>query len=270
MCSELAYRYMRIAEPYLLVAGTVEGLREASKAGLMVRGAPICIEDFRPSSLDGGSGRQSEEEYLVNLFGCREATTVDARNSPLSFQALTSKMFSANRPPAEFIAKLLSYPLALQLALQKRIVFFELTELVVTQEKREEHAQGLDMLVADGRRRADELRGAAPSRTASSCWVCGSAAHVTEGCFFYSAQMERSREDARSVFNLLARSGCTFVLEEPSFRLLHCPGDGDCFFHAVMLELSRVKGRAVANCLGRCETFCFGSKANFNGQNFPE
>ena len=70
VCAEFACRYLKgVAEPYFLTANTIEGFRDALQAGLLVQGAPLLVEDFRPNSQTGGTDRLSTEEYLVNQFG---------------------------------------------------------------------------------------------------------------------------------------------------------------------------------------------------------
>lgn len=123
----LAMRYQE-DQPYYLCAGTVNGLRLAHRKGLLKTGVPRIIEDYAPRGNPNG-GRQSLEEYLVNLLNVKDGGTIDMPGgSQMALPFAAPQLISTNRPFDAWIDKFRTFPVELQHAISKRVVFFTLPE----------------------------------------------------------------------------------------------------------------------------------------------
>ena len=115
-------------EPYYLCAGTVNGMRSAHSKGLLKKGVPRIIEDYAPEGNPNGH-RQSLEEYLVNLLNVKDGGTIDMPGgSQMNLPAAAPQFISTNRPFDAWIKKFKTFPVELQHAISKRIVFFRLPD----------------------------------------------------------------------------------------------------------------------------------------------
>ena len=146
--------YCNRDEPYFLSASTVEGFKDAARVGLMLPGVPTLVEDYKPNR-NAGTERQNSEEYHINLFGVRTATTCDARKAPLKFHAMTQKVFVTNYTEAQFFSFADGWSGPLKRALSKRCIFMTVTEMMPSAAAREEDVRNLDNIVAEGLRLAE-------------------------------------------------------------------------------------------------------------------
>ncbi len=165
----LATRY-QAAEPFYLCAGTVNGLRSASRKGLLRRGVPRIIEDYTPKGHPNGQ-RQSLEEYLVNLLNVKDGGTIDLPGGmQMIFPAGSPQIISTNRKFEAWIEKFMTFPIELQHAISKRIVFFTLpdTPLVKAELRKRREEDMNDMVMAGLEREKKFLRDIARESASTS------------------------------------------------------------------------------------------------------
>ena len=156
----LAMRYQE-DRPYYLCAGTVNGMRSAYRKGLLKIGVPRIIEDYAPKGNPNGH-RQSLEEYLVNLLNVKDGGTIDMPGgSQMNLPAAAPQLISTNRPFDAWIKKFKTFPVELQHAISKRIVFFRLPDTpLVKAALRKRRQEDMSAMVAAGLEREKKfLRG---------------------------------------------------------------------------------------------------------------
>lgn len=121
-----AMRYQKTDAPYYLYAGTAFGLKESYKRGLVTKGVPRVIEDFKPQRQGKwGAKRQPFEEFLVNLLNVKDGGTIDTPGGmQMAFPPNTPQLISTNRKFDQWIQDFKKFPAELQHAISKRIVFF--------------------------------------------------------------------------------------------------------------------------------------------------
>ncbi len=83
--------------PYFLYAGTAFGFKECYKMGLVKKGVPRVIADFKPPS-KWGANRQPLDEFLVNLLNVKDGGTIDTPGGmQMALPPHTSQLISTNR-----------------------------------------------------------------------------------------------------------------------------------------------------------------------------
>ncbi len=173
----LAMRYQD--RPYYLCSGTVNGLRSAHRKGLLKQGVPRIIEDYVPKGNPNGN-RQPLAEYLVNLLNVKDGGTIDLPGgSQLALPAAAPQIISTNREFSAWIKKFRSFPIELQHAISKRIVFFTLPDSpLVKAEMRKQRQEDMASMAAAGLERERKflrLCGREDASTATTPSEAGSA-----------------------------------------------------------------------------------------------
>ncbi len=173
----LAMRYQD--RPYYLCSGTVNGLRSAHRKGLLKQGVPRIIEDYVPKGNPNGN-RQPLAEYLVNLLNVKDGGTIDLPGgSQLALPAAAPQIISTNREFSAWIKKFRSFPIELQHAISKRIVFFTLPDSpLVKAEMRKRRQEDMASMAAAGLERERKflrLCGREDASTATTPSEAGSA-----------------------------------------------------------------------------------------------
>lgn len=137
-------------KPYFVTASTVEGLRQAIAAGMLVPGTPIVLEDFVPAS-PGGSERQAYEEFLVNLFEVLNVSTVAARNKAINLPAKSVVIMTTNRSRTDWLH---CTDKKMEQAVWKRLLFVELPGgEIITSNAKDTGDADLDQIVAEGQQK---------------------------------------------------------------------------------------------------------------------
>jgi len=128
LAKEFALRYQRGSgpsyKPYFVTASTVEGLKQVIKAGLLVEGTPVVLEDFVPTS-PAGSEKQDYMEFLVNLFEVLNVSTVAARNEAMNMPAKCIIIMTTNRSEDQWLR---IHDEEMKKAIWKRLLFVTLPE----------------------------------------------------------------------------------------------------------------------------------------------
>ncbi len=170
-----AMRYQD-ADPYYLSAGTVDGFKAAYRKGLVKKGVPHIIEDFRPLGNPNGN-RQKLEEYIVNLLNVKDGGSVDtAGGMQMTFPPTTPQLMSTNDKFGRWIEGFERLPREKRHAIFKRVVFFTVPDApLVKAELRKRRQDDLRSVVAAGKRREREFLihrlATTPSTTASAASV---------------------------------------------------------------------------------------------------
>ena len=111
-------------KPYYLVAGTANAFKTAYKKGLVQKGVPRVIEDFKPMGHPNGK-RQDLQEYLIQLLNVKDGGTIDTPGgNTIKFPPETPQIISTNLTFEEWIKEFSKFPIKVQHAISKRIVFF--------------------------------------------------------------------------------------------------------------------------------------------------
>ena len=121
-----AMRYQDTSTPHYLCAGTAFGFKKSYGKGLVVEGVPRVIEDFKPQRQGNTSAnRQPFEEFVVNLLNVKDGGTIDTPGGEqMAFPPSTPQLISTNRKFDQWIEDFKEFPVELQHAVAKRIVFF--------------------------------------------------------------------------------------------------------------------------------------------------
>ena len=164
----LAIRYQE-ERPYYLSCGTVNGLRSAHGKGLLKQGVPRVIEDYAPRGNPNGN-RQPLEEYLVNLLNVKDGGTIDTPGGcQMALPAAAPQLISTNREFDAWIEKFKGFPMELQHAVSKRVVFFRLPDTpLVRSEQRKRRQEDMVAMVAAGLEREKKLLRAGGREEAST------------------------------------------------------------------------------------------------------
>ncbi len=153
-----AMRYQSGPTPYILVAGTPNGFKTAYKKGLVQKGVPRVIEDFKPMGNPNGK-RQALQEYCVQLLNVKDGGTIDTPGGhTITFPPETPQLISTNQTFDKWINKFLKFPVEVQNAISKRIVFFTLPDTpLVKPELRKRKKEDMRAAVEDGLLREREF-----------------------------------------------------------------------------------------------------------------
>ena len=153
-----AMRYQNSPKPYYLVAGSPNGFKTAYKKGLVQKGVPRVIEDFKPMGNPNGK-RQTLEEYLVQLLNVKDGGTIDTPGgTTIKFPPETPQLISTNLTFEEWIDAFSKFPIKIQNAILKRIVFFTVPDSpLVKQELRKRKKEDMLSTVEEGLLREQEF-----------------------------------------------------------------------------------------------------------------
>ena len=158
-----------VDRPYYLCAGTVNGLRSAYRKGLVEPKVVRVIEDYSPKGNPNGN-RQPLEEYLVNLLNVKDGGTIDTPGGcQMALPAAAPQLISTNREFDAWIEKFKGFPMELQHAVSKRVVFFRLPDTpLVRSEQRKRRQEDMVAMVAAGLEREKKLLRAGGREEAST------------------------------------------------------------------------------------------------------
>ena len=95
MCSVVATAEQAHGNAFFLKVGTLDCLRVAVAAGLMVPGVPVLCDEVTPGATKGSRAASSLEE-LKKCTNVAYTDTVDARNSDITFAAGQARIFTSN------------------------------------------------------------------------------------------------------------------------------------------------------------------------------
>ena len=153
-----AMRYQNSPKPYYLVAGSPNGFKTAYKKGLVQKGVPRVIEDFKPMGNPNGK-RQTLEEYLIQLLNVKDGGTIDTPGgTTIKFPPETPQLISTNLTFEEWIDAFSKFPIKIQNAILKRIVFFTVPDSpLVKQELRKRKKEDMLSTVEEGLLREQEF-----------------------------------------------------------------------------------------------------------------
>ena len=153
-----AMRYQNSPKPYYLVAGSPNGFKTAYKKGLVQKGVPRVIEDFKPMGNPNGK-RQTLEENLVQLLNVKDGGTIDTPGgTTIKFPPETPQLISTNLTFEEWIDAFSKFPIKIQNAILKRIVFFTVPDSpLVKQELRKRKKEDMLSTVEEGLLREQEF-----------------------------------------------------------------------------------------------------------------
>ena len=151
-------RYQNSPKPYYLVAGTPNGFKTAYKKGLVQQGVPRVIEDFKPMGNPNGK-RQTLEDYLIQLLNVKDGGTIDTPGgTTIKFPPETPQLISTNLTFEEWIDAFSKFPIKIQNAILKRIVFFTVPDSpLVKQELRKRKKEDMLSTVEEGLLREQEF-----------------------------------------------------------------------------------------------------------------
>ena len=153
-----AMRYQNSPKPYYLVAGSPNGFKTAYKKGLVQKGVPRVIEDFKPMGNPNGK-RQTLEDYLIQLLNVKDGGTIDTPGgATIKFPPETPQLISTNLTFEEWIDAFSKFPIKIQNAILKRIVFFTVPDSpLVKQELRKRKKEDMLSTVEEGLLREQEF-----------------------------------------------------------------------------------------------------------------
>ena len=153
-----AMRYQHSPNPYYLVSGTPNGFKAAYKKGLVRKGVPRVIEDFKPTGNPNGK-RQTLQEYLIQLLNVKDGGTIDTPGgTTIKFPPETPQIISTNLKFQEWIHEFSKFPIEIQNAISKRIVFFTVPDSpLVKQELRKRKKKDMLSAVEQGLLREREF-----------------------------------------------------------------------------------------------------------------
>jgi hypothetical protein len=153
-----AMRYQNSSKPYYLVAGTANGFKTAYMKGLVQKGVPRVIEDFKPMGHPNGK-RQCLQQYLIQLLNVKDGGTIDTPGgNTIKFPPETPQIISTNLTFKEWIDEFSKFPIKIQNAISKRIVFFTVPDSpLVKQELRKRKKEDMLSAVEQGLLREREF-----------------------------------------------------------------------------------------------------------------
>ena len=135
---------------------------------------PVILEELSAADVSQ-HGRKMSANYLKQLFEIRDGGQCRVRNTCVCFHPLQPKIVCINDTPEDWLRAVVGHTDANNEPPKKRLFFVHIDELVIAPAAVAAHEDGLDAIVAQGKRRRLELQDVTASESDLTPTTAGSA-----------------------------------------------------------------------------------------------